>query len=80
MSPTEKLARRICWLGFGRLGRIGKTEATYWASLPRETHESYEFEAALLVGNLHQLNRSASSQALLSEARRAYAKRVGARP
>lgn len=44
MTAVERLARRICWLGFSGLPRED-TEATYWAVLPAETHKKYIEEA-----------------------------------
>lgn len=65
LSALEKLARRLCWLGFGPSGRKGKTEASYWAALPKETHRSYIDEAALLCSNMRQIMKTEGSQAAL---------------
>lgn len=68
MTALEKLARRICWLGFGPIGRKGKTEASYWSSLPEETHRSYIHEASLLCANMKAIMKSQGSQAMLCNA------------
>ena len=65
LTPTEKLARRICWLGFGPAGRKGKNERDYWASLPPETHRSYINEASLLASNVREIMRAQSSRTML---------------
>lgn len=64
MTALERLARRICWLGFNSAGRRDHTEAAYWASLPMETHQSYIVEASTLVVNMLAINRSNASQDL----------------
>jgi len=46
MTNLEKMARRICWLGFTTpAGRKGKTEARYWKSLSETKRREYQREA-----------------------------------
>lgn len=69
MGKIERLARRLCWLGFSASGRRGKTEASYWAALPLETHSRYIDEAQHLLWQMRVLEGDASSRAILSKAR-----------
>lgn len=46
LSPIDKLARNICWIGFTtKDAKRGKTAASYWKSLPEETQKHYRDEA-----------------------------------
>lgn len=58
LNPVEKLAREICWLGFTHPSfRIGKTKASYWASLPEPTRERYRLDAAQFVWIVNKINK-----------------------
>jgi len=45
MTPVQQLAREICWAGFTKEGRAGKTKSSYWNSLPEKTRADYIREA-----------------------------------
>jgi hypothetical protein len=73
VSPMEKLARRLCWIGF--IGdpkkATGRTESTYWAGLPAATHERYREEARSLVWTLRAIRRRQDSLDILTDASQA---------
>lgn len=76
MTAIEKLARRICWLGFAQPSKTGWTEAAYWRSLPPEMHEKYLEEASWLEWIVGKLDDSGSGWELLKDARRSPKKPV----
>lgn len=45
LSPIEKLAREICWMGFSPEGRIGKTKAAYWRAISGIARKGYREDA-----------------------------------
>lgn len=56
MALLDKIGREICWLGFThRDAKRGKTKASYWNSLPKETHIRYRLEAQHLIWLLKTL-------------------------
>jgi len=72
MTALEKLARRICWLGFGGTSPkvLGTTEAQYWRALSDSKRTEYLDEASRHMWLRYHENRSASTKALVSEAYR----------
>lgn len=66
LTPLVKLAREICWAGFGSSGgKAGKTMASYWKSLPEATKVRYieqarEFDYLLQRVSVDVLNELAS--------------------
>jgi hypothetical protein len=49
MKPTEKLARRICWLEFFPKPPKGYTEAAYWRGVHPDRQAEYIRDAEWLV-------------------------------
>lgn len=50
MTPIEKIAREICWLGFRHpLATKGKTKASYWKEITEEARQLYRNEAANFI-------------------------------
>lgn len=46
LTPVEKLAREICWLGFTHpLVKKGKTKASYWKTICEDARKGYRAEA-----------------------------------
>ena len=45
LSPIERLARDICWIGFVNPKLAGTTKITYWNRLPETTRTKYRDEA-----------------------------------
>jgi hypothetical protein len=76
LTAIEKLARRICWLGWGG-NTPNTTEADYWADIPQESRDGYIREADLLVINMQMLRKTAASAKILEAALKERAKRYG---
>jgi hypothetical protein len=49
MTPLDKLARDICWIGFPNKKLVGRTKAQHWKNLPEETRHEYRKEAQHFV-------------------------------
>jgi hypothetical protein len=59
-KAVEKLARRICWLGFASPHKTMKDtkEAAYWQSLPEPTREKYREEARWLCWVIDKIDKA----------------------
>lgn len=68
MTRIERLARRICWMGFVDPRKTGWTETTYWQGLPTETRDKYREEARWLCWAADELNASKTGREILQRA------------
>jgi len=55
MTAKEKIAREICWAGFGAPDYVGKTKFQYWRDLPEGRREVYRMEAATFLKVLKRI-------------------------
>ena len=70
MTRMERLARRICWLGFidPKKHLKGKTESDYWKGLPEITRDKYREEARWLCWAADELNATKVGREILQRA------------
>jgi hypothetical protein len=70
MTRMERLARRICWLGFidPEKHLKGKTETDYWDGLPERTREFYRGQAQWLSCVAEKLNATETGREILQRA------------
>lgn len=66
LTATENLARDICWGGFNTDAfRKGKTKASYWSGLPKDSKDRYCEQAAEFIWWTRRLGARRLEEAML---------------